>query len=65
MQLLLLEFKAAEDTLDIINLYSYFYVNCVQKVYLDSLVLDQEAARSFYLQILASLRAILISSCHL
>lgn len=61
-ELLLREFKATEENLDIINIYSYFYVNCIQKVYLEGAAKDMSAARHFYLQLLSSLSLILNSN---
>lgn len=62
--LLLKEFKAAESNLDIINIYSYFYINCIQKVYSEGTLVNPLDAESFYLSILSSLSLILKSRDH-
>lgn len=59
------EFKAAEVNLDIINIYSYFYINCVQKTFAEGTLLNPAEAESFYLSILESLSLILKSILYL
>lgn len=60
-----MEFVAAVDSLDIIGVYSYFYVNCAQKVYREVAAVDVSAAQSFYVELLSSLSQTLTSTAYL
>lgn len=59
--LLVQEFLAASESLDIIGIYSYFYVNCAQKVYRELAASSLAAAQTFYTDLLAALSLTLTS----
>jgi len=45
--LILQEFREAEKTLDIMALYSYFFVNCAQKLYCELYHVSEQDANSY------------------